>query len=106
MIGMTIFRAVLCRIILIKRNKTCLIDRFPFSIAYTAFWHFYGSLDGPDRTDGKVRPASGLGLRADPPLIDEIAEVYIKLKIQQGRVICLLSFHPSEYDVRYPYAVD
>ena len=32
--------------------------------SYTAFWHFYGSLDGPDRTDGKVRPASGFGLRA------------------------------------------
>jgi len=27
--------------------------------SYTAFWHFSGSLDGPDRTDGKVRPASG-----------------------------------------------
>ncbi|KUO74913.1 MAG: hypothetical protein APF81_08145 [Desulfosporosinus sp. BRH_c37] len=46
------------------------------------------------------------GKLLNPPLIDEITEVYIKLKIQQGRVICLLSFHPSEYDVRYPYAGD
>lgn len=30
---------------------------------YNAFCHFSGSLDGPCRTDGKVRPASGLGLR-------------------------------------------
>jgi len=46
------------------------------------------------------------GKLLNPPLIDEITEVYIKLKIQQGRVICLLSFHPSEYDVRYPYSRD
>ena len=31
--------------------------------SYTAFRHFSGSLDGPDRTNRKVRPASGHGLR-------------------------------------------
>ncbi len=46
------------------------------------------------------------GKLLSPPLIDEITEVYIKLKIQQGRVICLLSFHSSEYDLRYPYPED
>lgn len=36
-----------------------------------------------------------------PPQINESIEVYIKLKLQ-GRVVCL-SFHPSEYDLRFPY---
>ena len=34
------------------------------SSSYTAFWHFFGSLDGPGRADEKARPASGFGLRA------------------------------------------
>jgi len=28
-------------------------------LSYTAFWHFYGSLDGPGHTDKEVWPASG-----------------------------------------------
>lgn len=36
-----------------------------------------------------------------PPRINESTEVYIKLKLQ-GRVVCL-SFHPSEFDMKYPY---
>jgi len=34
------------------------------SYTHPAFWHFFGSLDGPGRADEKARPASGFGLRA------------------------------------------
>lgn len=36
-----------------------------------------------------------------PPLINKKTEIYIKLKLQ-GRVVCL-SFHPSEFPLRYQY---
>ena len=37
----------------------------------------------------------------NPPLNDLSTEVYIKIKLQGGRVVCL-SFHPSEYAINYP----
>lgn len=37
--------------------------------SHTAFWHFFGSLDGPFRTHRKARHASGLGLRPVRPRI-------------------------------------